>query len=94
MEEKVPSNASAKPSLAEIDLPTGEGPIAHAVKFLDPRDVEAHFKALRKHPKSAEERWAAKTNALPFREWGLRRKPQRPDQQEQAQENEATPDHS
>ena len=64
---EVPSNGSAKPSLAEIDLPSGEGPVAHAVKFLDPRDVEAHFEGLAKPVKSAEERWANKRDALPFR---------------------------
>ena len=67
MEEKAPSNVSAKPSLAEIDLPTGEGPVTHAVKFLDPRDVEAHFEGLTTPVKSAEERWANKRDALPFR---------------------------
>ena len=67
MEEKAPSNASAKLSLAEIDLPTGEGPAPHAVKFLDPRDVEVHFEGLTKQLKSAEELWADKRDALPFR---------------------------
>lgn len=67
MEEKVPSDGSAKPSLAEIDLPTEKAPVAHAVKFLDPRDVETHFAGLTKPVKSAEERWANKRDALPFR---------------------------
>ena len=67
MEEKAPSNASAKPSLAEIELPTGKGPVAHALKLLDPRDVEAHFQGLAKQLSSAEERWAKKRDALPFR---------------------------
>lgn len=67
MEEKAPSNASAKPSLAEIELPTGKGPVAHALKLLDPRDVEAHFEGLARQLKSAEERWADKRDALPFR---------------------------
>lgn len=67
MEEKTPSNASAKQSLAEIDLPTGKGPAPHPVKLLDPRDVEAHFEGLAKQLKSAEERWAYKRDALPFR---------------------------
>ena len=67
MEERAPSNASAKQSLAEIDLPTGKGPVAHPVKLLDPRDVEAHFEGPTSHRKSAEERWANKRDALPFR---------------------------
>ena len=63
----MPSNTSEKRSLAEIDLPTGEGPVRHAVKYLDPRDVEAYFQELPKQAKSAEERWASKRDALPFR---------------------------
>ncbi len=68
MEESTPSDASRTRSLAEIDFPTGEGPKPHAVRFLDPRDVERHFAPLLKEMKmpSAEERWARKANATPF----------------------------
>jgi len=52
--------------LAEIDLPTGEGPVAHAPRFLDPRTVEAHFAELPVHRPDPEERWEKKRNATPF----------------------------
>lgn len=68
MEESRPSDVSKPRSLAEIDFPTGEGPKAHTVRFLDPRDVERHFAPLLKEMKmpSAEERWARKAGATPF----------------------------
>jgi hypothetical protein len=46
MEEKPPSNANKPRPLAEIELPAGEGPQAHALRFLNPRDREKHFAAL------------------------------------------------
>ena len=52
--------------LAEIDFPTGPGPVSHSVRFYDPRDVEAHFSALEVKRPSAEERWAQKSDAEPF----------------------------
>lgn len=66
MEENTPSTESKPRSLAEIDFPTGPGPVPHAVRFLDPRDVEAHFAALQVNAPSAEERWKKKRNAIPF----------------------------
>lgn len=66
MEDKPPSNASAPRSLAEIDFPTGAGPIPHSVRFIDPREVEKHFAPLLKNPPSAEQRWARKANATSF----------------------------
>jgi hypothetical protein len=59
MEEKTPSNGSAKLSLAEIDLPAGKGPVAHLVQLRDPRDVEAHFEGLAKQLKNV-----GQTNAM------------------------------
>lgn len=67
MEEKPPSKRSKPPSLAEIDLPSGEGPSAHLYEDVDPRVVEAHFAVLSTKGKSAEERWAKKCHAAPFR---------------------------
>jgi len=58
--------ASQMRSLTEMKLPTGEGPVPHTVRFHDPREVEAHFAALKTEPRSAEERWASKANARPF----------------------------
>lgn len=66
MEEKPPSNASKPRSLAEIDFPSGEGPQPHAVRFLDPREVEKHFAPLLKNRPSPEQRWARKATATPF----------------------------
>jgi len=66
MEEHMPSNASQIRLLSEISFPSGEGPVAHTVRFLDPREVEAHFAALGIKPTSPEERWARKANAKPF----------------------------
>ena len=66
MEELTPSNASHLRSLTEIDFPRGDGPVSHTVRFLDPRDVEAHFAAMSIKPSSPEERWARKANATPF----------------------------
>lgn len=37
MEEQMPSNASHIRLLSEISFPSGEGPVAHTVRFLDPR---------------------------------------------------------
>ena len=54
-------------SLADgVEFPRGEGPVPHTVRFIDPRDVEAHFAALGIKPTSPEERWARKANATPF----------------------------
>ena len=66
MEETTPSNASQIRALTEIEFPRGEGPVPHPVRFLDPRDVAAHFAALGIKPTSPEERWARKANATPF----------------------------
>jgi hypothetical protein len=66
MEEQTPSNASQIRLLTEIHLPSGEGPVAHTVRFVDPREVEAHFAAMGIKPTSAEERWARKADATPF----------------------------
>jgi hypothetical protein len=66
MEEAKPSNASKIRSLMEIDFPPGDGPVAHAVRFLDPRDVAAHFAALNIKCASPEERWARKAHATSF----------------------------
>lgn len=66
MEEKLPSNASKPRSLAEIDLPTGDGPKPHAARFLDPREVEKHFAPLLTNPPNPEQRWMQKAGAVPF----------------------------
>ena len=66
MEEKPPSNASGIRSIAEIDFPVGDGPRPHRARFLDPREVEAHFAALPATRRSPEERWARKARAAPF----------------------------
>ena len=66
MEELMPSTESKPRSLAEIDFPTGAGPLPHQVRFLDPRDVAGHFAALEFKAPSAEERWAKKCHATPF----------------------------
>ena len=66
MEEKPPSTESEIRTLAEIDFPSGEGPVAHAVRFLDPRAVEAHFAELPNHRPDPAQRWAEKRNATPF----------------------------
>jgi hypothetical protein len=66
MEEQVPSSESKKPSLSEISFPTGEPPVAHPVRFYDPRAVAAHFADLPVPIESAEQRWARKANATPF----------------------------
>jgi hypothetical protein len=66
MEEKPPSNESGLPSLAEIDFPTGEGPKAHSVRFLDPREVESHFAPLLGNRPSPQQRWARKAASSPF----------------------------
>jgi hypothetical protein len=66
MEDNTQSTESKLRSLAEIDFPSGPGPIPHAVRFLDPRDVAAHFAALEVKAPSAEERSAKKCQATPF----------------------------
>lgn len=66
METNPPPKESKPRSLAEIDLPSGDGPKDHAPRFVDPRVVEAHFAPLMSHPPSAAERWAKKANASPF----------------------------
>ena len=66
MEELQPSREFKPRSLAEIELPTGSAPVSHTVRFLDPRDVAAHFAALEVTARSAEERWAKKRDATPF----------------------------
>lgn len=66
MEEKPQSHASKPRSLAEIEFPTGEGPVPHPVRFLDPRDVAAHFAPLLTNPPTAAQRWARKSGATPF----------------------------
>jgi hypothetical protein len=66
MEEPTLSTESKPRSLAEIDFPSGPGPVPHAVRFIDPRDVESHFAALEVKPRSAEQRWAEKRDAIPF----------------------------
>lgn len=53
MWKQAPSGASVSPSLTNIDLASGDGPVADAVKFLDPRDMEARFEVLAKQLKSA-----------------------------------------
>ena len=67
MEEVPPSTASKPRLLSEISFPEGPGPVAHPVKFHDPRDVAEHFASLPTVVPSAEERWARKANAEPFR---------------------------
>jgi hypothetical protein len=66
MEEPMPSTESKLRSLAEIHFRSGPGPVPHAVRFYDPRDVAAHFAALEVKAPSAEERWAKKCQAIPF----------------------------
>ena len=66
MEEKQQSSASKPRSLAEIDLPTGDGPKPHPTRFLDPREVEIHFAPLLKNLPTPAQRWARKSGALPF----------------------------
>ena len=66
MEEKLPSNAFKPRSLAEIDFPIGEGPKPHAVRFLDPREVDRHFAPLPNSLPSPEWRWAQKAGSSPF----------------------------
>lgn len=66
MEAKPQPNESAPKSLAELDLPAGDGPKPHAPRFLDPRVTEAHFAPLMKNPPSAAERWARKADATAF----------------------------
>jgi hypothetical protein len=66
MEEQAQSNASEIRTLAEIDFPSGDGPVAHAARFLDPRVVEAHFAELPVHRPDPEQRWAKKCNTTPF----------------------------
>jgi hypothetical protein len=62
----MPSTESKPRSLAEIDFPTGPGPVPHEVRFFDPRDVAAHFAALEVKGPSAEERWAKKCHTTAF----------------------------
>jgi hypothetical protein len=66
MEDNTQSTESKLRSLAEIDFPTGPGPVPHQVRFLDPRHVEAHFAALEFKSSNPEERWAKKRDAIPF----------------------------
>lgn len=66
MEEKRHLEESKLRSLAEIEFPAGPGPVAHKVRFLDPRVVEAHFSALPVERLSAEERWKKKADAPAF----------------------------
>ncbi len=66
MEGKQQQNASPPKSLAEIELPAGDGPKPHPPRFLDPRIVEAHFAPLMKARPSARERWAGKANSTAF----------------------------
>ncbi len=66
MEDLPPSIESKPRSLAELDFPTGAGPVPHPVRLLDPRDVEAHFAALEIKRTSPEERWAKKRDAIAF----------------------------
>lgn len=62
-----PSNASKPCSLSNVSFPEGKGPVAHPVKFHDPCVVAEHFANLNMPTPSAEERWARKANAEPFR---------------------------
>lgn len=66
MEDSTLSIESKLRLLAEIDFPTGPGPVSHPIRFYDPRDVEAHFSALEVKRLSPEERWAQKCDAEPF----------------------------
>jgi hypothetical protein len=66
MEVKVPSGESAAKTLADIDLPVGDGPRPHRPRFIDPQVVEAHFAPLLKDCPSPEQRWAGKADATPF----------------------------
>lgn len=66
MEEKPPSNVSGLQALAEIDFPSGDGPVAHSSQRLDPRVVEAHFAVLPINRTSPEQRWAKKAHSTPF----------------------------
>lgn len=66
MEEKLHLEESKLRSLAEIEFSAGTGPVAHKVRFLDPRVVEAHFSALPVKRLSAEERWRKKAHAPAF----------------------------
>jgi hypothetical protein len=66
MEEKLPSSESNKPSLADLDFPTGEGPRPHPPRFLDPREVADHFAPLLQNCPPPEQRWARKAHSTPF----------------------------
>lgn len=66
MGEKQQSSGSGQRSLAEIDFPAGDGPKPHRARFLDAREVEAHFAPLLKNPPTPEQRWARKANASSF----------------------------
>lgn len=60
------SNASKTRALAEIEFATGAGPLPHAPRFIDPREVENYFTPLLKNRPSPEQRWARKANSISF----------------------------
>ncbi len=66
MEDNTQSTESKLRSLAEIDFPTGPGPVPHQVRFLDPRHVEAHFAALEVKTRSPGNFGLKSAMPLPF----------------------------